>query len=168
MLPTWQLAELFFFFFFAKHIIVGRLFRNIYPWLQYSSRSLIHASLYYFFSSLTCTSCTVPLPLVTVYTMFVFRLFTIKHFGAWADFQIIIMDNGRKALVFLYILKHIFAINITFIRLVLTFPQLCCFIPNKTTIHSWTTPPPLLAFWVKARFRTTSLVLYNYIFITFL
>ena len=33
------------------------------------------------------------------------------------------MDNGRKALVFLYILIHIFAVNITrFIRLVLTFP----------------------------------------------
>ena len=38
----------FFFFFFssvAKHIIVGRLFKNIHPSLQYSSRSLIHASL---------------------------------------------------------------------------------------------------------------------------
>ena len=30
----------------AKHIIVGRLFRNIHPSLQCSSRSLIRASLY--------------------------------------------------------------------------------------------------------------------------
>ena len=32
-------------FVFAKHIIVGRLFRNIYPSLQYSSHSRIHTSL---------------------------------------------------------------------------------------------------------------------------
>ena len=35
-------------FFLAKHIIVGRLFRNIYPSLQYSSHSRIHTSLYDF------------------------------------------------------------------------------------------------------------------------
>ena len=33
----------------AKHISVGRLFKNIHPSLQYTSRSLIHASLYDFF-----------------------------------------------------------------------------------------------------------------------
>ena len=63
-------------------------------------------------------------PLVTVFTIFVFKLFTIiiKHFGAWADFQIS-WTIGRKALVFLYILIHIFVINITwFIRLAWTFP----------------------------------------------
>ena len=64
----------------AKHIIVGRSFINIHLSLQYSSRSLIHASLYDSFS--TCTSSTMPLslghsvhahpalclfPLVTVY-----------------------------------------------------------------------------------------------------
>ena len=37
--------------FFAKHIIVGLLFRNIHPSLQYSSRSRIHTSLYDFCSS---------------------------------------------------------------------------------------------------------------------
>ena len=39
----------FFFFFLAKHIIVGRLFRNIHPSLQYFSHSRIHTSLYDFF-----------------------------------------------------------------------------------------------------------------------
>ena len=34
--------------FFAKHIIVGRLFKNIHPSLQYSSRSFIHASFFCF------------------------------------------------------------------------------------------------------------------------
>ena len=79
-------------FVFAKHIIVGRLFRNIHPSLQYSSRSLIHTSLYDFF--LTCTSCTI----VTVCTIFVFKLFTIiiKLFGAWADFQISCTMEGRR------------------------------------------------------------------------
>ena len=38
-------------FFFAKHIIVGLLFRNIHPSLQYFSRSCIHTSLYDFCSS---------------------------------------------------------------------------------------------------------------------
>ena len=52
----------FFLFFFAKHTNVTRLFRNIHPSLQYSSHSRIHTSLYYF-SFLTCTSCTMPLPL---------------------------------------------------------------------------------------------------------
>ena len=33
-------------FAFAKHIIVGRLFKNIHPSLQYSSRSLILASFF--------------------------------------------------------------------------------------------------------------------------
>ena len=53
---------LFFFFFLffvvvvvvvvvAKHIIVGLLFRNIHPSLQYFSRSCIHTSLYDFCSS---------------------------------------------------------------------------------------------------------------------
>ena len=51
-----------FFFFLAKHIIVGRLFRNIHPSLQYSSHSRIHTSLYDFFP-LTCTTRTMPLPL---------------------------------------------------------------------------------------------------------
>ena len=41
----------FFFFFFAKHIIVGLLFRNIHPSLQYFSHSCIHTSLYDFCSS---------------------------------------------------------------------------------------------------------------------
>ena len=40
----------------AKHIIDGRLFRNIHPSFQYSSRSLIHASLYDFFLLLPSTS----------------------------------------------------------------------------------------------------------------
>ena len=35
----------------AKHIIVGLLFRNIHPSLQYFSRSCIHTSLYDFCSS---------------------------------------------------------------------------------------------------------------------
>ena len=48
-------------FCFAKHMIVGRLFRNIHPSLQYSSHSRIHTFLYDFF--LTCTSRTMPLPL---------------------------------------------------------------------------------------------------------
>ena len=88
-------------------------------------------------------------PLVTVCTVFVFRLFTIKHFGASADFQISwTMEEGVSfyhffvcflsgflfVCLFLYILIHLFAINITwFVCLVLTFPQLCCFIPNKTS-----------------------------------
>ena len=73
-------------FFFAKHIIVWRLFRNIHPSLQCSSRSLIHASSYdcYFF---TCTSCTVPLSLWSQCAQFLFRGFvTIKRFGASTDF----------------------------------------------------------------------------------
>ena len=37
------------FFVCAKHIIVGRLFRNIHPSLQYSSHSRIHTCLYDFF-----------------------------------------------------------------------------------------------------------------------
>ena len=57
----WFFFVLFCFCFFAKHNIVGRLFRNIHPSLQYSSHSRIHTSLYDFF--LTCTSCTMPLPL---------------------------------------------------------------------------------------------------------
>ena len=56
---------------FAKYIIVGCLFRNIHPSLQYSSRSRIHAPLYDMYtlhyasspwSQCTCTSCTLPLP----------------------------------------------------------------------------------------------------------
>ena len=44
-------------FFFFCHITVGRLFRNIHPSLQYSSRSLIHVSVYDMYT------CTMPLPL---------------------------------------------------------------------------------------------------------
>ena len=43
-------------FFFAKHVIVRRLFRNIRLSLQYSSRSRTRLCM-------TCTSCTMPLPL---------------------------------------------------------------------------------------------------------
>ena len=39
-----DLINLFFKFTFAMHITEGRLFRNIQSSLQYSSRSLIHAS----------------------------------------------------------------------------------------------------------------------------
>ena len=41
----------FVFLFFAKHIIMRLLFRNIHPSLQYFSRSCIHTSLYDFCSS---------------------------------------------------------------------------------------------------------------------
>ena len=73
----------------AKYIIVGRLFRNIHPSLQYSSHPRIHTSLYDFF--LTCTSSSPWLclfPLVTVCTAFVFKLLTmiIKHFTGY-DFS---------------------------------------------------------------------------------
>ena len=43
----------------------GRLFRHNHPSLQYSSRSLIHGYLYDLFP--TYASCTIPLPVVTVY-----------------------------------------------------------------------------------------------------
>ena len=77
--------ELFFvcFCFFAKRIIVGRLFRNIHPSLQYSSRSLINASFYIKklggggAGGSHCTSCTMPLPLghsVHSFRHFVLRL----------------------------------------------------------------------------------------------
>ena len=56
------------------------------------------------FFSLTCTSCTMPW-LHTVCTIFVFKLFTIKHFGAWADFWISWTMEGRR---FLYRLIYIF------------------------------------------------------------
>ena len=41
--------EYFLIYFFAKHIIVGLLFKNIHPLLQYSSRSLIQTSFFFFF-----------------------------------------------------------------------------------------------------------------------
>ena len=44
-------------------------------------------------------------PLVSVCTIFLFKLFTIKHFGAWAGFWNI-MDNGRKAFVVVVFLKY--------------------------------------------------------------
>ena len=46
-------VDLFFFFTFAVHIIVGRLFTKIHPSLQYSPRSLIHTSFFcvFFFVS---------------------------------------------------------------------------------------------------------------------
>ena len=56
--------------------------------------------------------------LVTVCTIFVFKLFTIiiKHFGAWADFQIsCIMEERRYLFIyFLYMLIYIFAINMIY------------------------------------------------------
>ena len=64
---------LLFSFFFAKHISVGRLFRNVHPLLQYSSRSLMHASLYDFFSPHVHPVLRL-FPLVTVYTVFVCKL----------------------------------------------------------------------------------------------
>ena len=39
-------THFFYIFFFAKYIIVGHLFKNIHPSLQYSSHSRIHTSLY--------------------------------------------------------------------------------------------------------------------------
>ena len=61
----------FFFFFLAKHIIVGRLFRNIHPSLQYSSHSRIHTSLYDLFPSRVHPALWL-FTLVTVCTIFVF------------------------------------------------------------------------------------------------
>ena len=73
----------FFFFFFAKHTTVGRLFRNSHPSLQYSSHSRIH--IFICFSShvhpALCLDYSVHYALITVCTIFLFKLFTIEHFG---------------------------------------------------------------------------------------
>ena len=45
LLVNLSLISVFFWFFFAKHLIAGLLFKNIHPSLQYSSRSRIHTSL---------------------------------------------------------------------------------------------------------------------------
>ena len=81
-------------FFFAKHIIVWRLFRNIHPSLQCSSRSLIHASSYDCYFS-TCTSCTVPLSLGHSVHSFCFEALSqlnvsepqliFKYHGQWKE-----------------------------------------------------------------------------------
>ena len=88
----------FFSFFFAKHIIVGRLFRYIHPPLQYSSRSRIYASLYHMYMLQYASSPWLQCAQVSESKLIFNFLF--------------IMDKGRKTLVFLYILMHIFAINI--------------------------------------------------------
>ena len=73
---------IFLLLFFAKHMIVRRLFRNIHPSLQYSSHSRIHKSLYDFFPSHVHPALCL-FPSVTACTIFNFKLFTIiiKHFG---------------------------------------------------------------------------------------
>ena len=67
----WDQHVFCFVFVFAKHISVGRLFRNIHPSLQYSSRARIHTSLYDFL--LACTSCTMPLRTDTLSASFFFK-----------------------------------------------------------------------------------------------
>ena len=99
----------------AKHVSVSRLFINIHPSLQYSSRSLIHASwdFFYFiffggrwwgdvgshmfvlqYTSLPTPSSTSPTPCLQ-YTHFLASFITFKHMGAWADFQISWTMEGR-------------------------------------------------------------------------
>lgn len=103
------------FIFFAKHIIVGRLFRYIHPPFKYSSRSGIYASLYDIYMLQYASSAWLKCAQ--------FSFLNISESELIFNF-LFIMDKGRNALVFLYILMHIFAINIIwFIRLVLTFPQ---------------------------------------------
>ena len=73
-----RLKSFFFLLFFAKYIIVRRLFRNIHPSLQYSSHSRIHTPLYDVF--LTCTCRTMPLPLCySVHNFFFFFFFLAFH-----------------------------------------------------------------------------------------
>ena len=77
------LQKFFFHFFFSfSFFIVGSLFRNIHPSLQYSSHSRIHTSWYDFFLSHVHPALCL-FPMVTVCTIFLFQLFTIiiKHFG---------------------------------------------------------------------------------------
>ena len=47
-------------------------------------------------------------PLVTVWTIFVFKLFTVKHFGAWADFQISWTMEGS---VFVFLSSQMYRSN---------------------------------------------------------
>ena len=99
------------FFTFSMHIIVGRLFRKIHPSLQYSARPFIHAFLYDLFPPHVHPALCL-FPLVTVCTVFVFRLFTIhisepelilKYHGQWKE------GVG----VFVYIYTHVILITKT-------------------------------------------------------
>ena len=63
---------LFFVLFFAKRIIVWHLFRNIHPSLQCSSHSFMHLCMNLFSPRVHPALCL--FPLVTVCTVFIFRL----------------------------------------------------------------------------------------------
>ena len=118
----WRLINFtpfFFFFFFFFDLLFsvlpstslwGRLLRNIHPSLQHPSLSLVQVSTYDSFVCFlfvlflfTCTSCTTLFRLVTVYTFLFVSFVTFKDIGVWADFQINIMDSGRKEGVTLFV-----------------------------------------------------------------
>ena len=114
---------------------------------------------------MTCTSCAMPLPYGYSVHKVRFSLFTVKYFGARADFQMSWTMEGRRYLfifvflLLLYILIQIFAINITwFIRLVsytTVLPPFCLF------YHCFTTVLPLFSCSV-----TTVLSLFHHSFST--
>ena len=70
---------------------MGRLFRNIHPSLQYSSRSLIHASLYDFCSSHVLAALSL-FPLVTVYT---FLFLSFSHLNTISESETIFKYHGQ-------------------------------------------------------------------------
>ena len=79
------------------------LFRYIHPPLQYSSRSRIYACLYNMYMLQYASSAWLQCAQ--------FSFLNISESELIFNF-LFIMDKGRNALVFLYTLMHIFAINI--------------------------------------------------------
>ena len=121
------------------------LWGNIHPSLQYSSRSLIHVFLYDFFLSHEHPALFL-FPLVTVCTIFLFTLFTIKHFGAWADFQISWAIKGRC-----YLFVHTFTHFRYYCNMIysFSFDLPAVMLPNKTsTTVKWVWMSKLIRIYI--------------------